>query len=111
MRANFHRREGWSECAGYRVPAGRNGDSVFPLCRVLVGAGVPDQPLEFFDERGRHCFTVDSIVKGARSVYAETDRGLSIVRWLPMPRGMVQNLRSNSAKDGKRHSSEGVVGC
>jgi hypothetical protein len=103
MRADFHRIEGWAESAGIRAQPGRNGDSVFPLCRALVAAGIEDASLELYDERGVHCLTLDSIAVGARYAYAEDATGLRIGRWAPLPPGTFQKPPSVSRHSGKGH--------
>ena len=61
------------------------------LCRVLVNAGVADQPLEVRACDGALCFTVSSIHEWARWTWlenaGETPR---MVRWRPRPAERVE---------------------
>jgi hypothetical protein len=60
------------EWQGRRFEAvSRNGAS-HALCRELVAAGVPDKPLQVFDQDGKLRFVIRSIHEAAGRTYLET---------------------------------------
>jgi hypothetical protein len=87
LRAVFDRSSNTISCEGIAVSRDGEADVLFPLCRRLVAAGYPDQPLAMDDDRGVRCLTVSSITAGARSAYEYRHGRLTITRHLPGPHG------------------------
>jgi hypothetical protein len=77
-RIDFHRQEGWSRYKGLKhVPTkgwwkdyGMHG-----LARKMVALGLPDGPVETFDNTGMKCLMFKSLYWMAEHSITETDKG------------------------------------
>jgi hypothetical protein len=78
----FDRGANTARCGDVTVSPRGERDHVFPLCRALVEAGLPDGELRLFDERGVMCLVVNSIYLGAKFALHEGDR-FSITKYVP----------------------------
>jgi hypothetical protein len=77
----------WRATCAYNARAyeatSRSGAST-ALARILVDAGVPDQPVQVFD-KGRKTLLWPSLHAMAKWTYKEGDIPLRRVRWTPPP--------------------------
>lgn len=63
---HFNRSTGYATATGISVHRPPSQDHVGPLCRALVAAGIPDQPMLPHDQRGVPCLQLGSIHKSAK---------------------------------------------
>lgn len=91
IRADFNRRACTATALGITVQNRKTSGYAYPLCRALVAAGVEDAPIEFYDETGQRCFSISSIIGGAKRTIVEDDRGIRTAKYVPFNRDAVSS--------------------
>lgn len=87
-------RDKWIACNGIRYDlTGKSVNLVYPMCRLMLDAGLPDGAVQFYDDRGVHCMTVHSFhALCATKVTDKPEQFTATKQPVPIPRAWYDAL-------------------